>query len=124
MGAEPVDSIASGYLDSLGHGRMIINYAAHETGDLPSDYLTEAQQFGPKAGEAIASGDAAASAPDDATPNQTHTQNPQTRVQVNVEVTVAQPDTQAPVTSRSHWMNTRSLLYLYGREVTWSDPIT
>ena len=59
VGAEAVDSIASGYLDSLGPGGMMVNYAAHETGDMLSGYLTEAQQFSTKAGEAMASGDGA-----------------------------------------------------------------
>ncbi|MFK7913252.1 MAG: hypothetical protein AB8B93_05015 [Pseudomonadales bacterium] len=60
LGAEVVDSVASGYLDSLGPGGMMLNYAVHESGEVMSSYLTEAQQFGPDAALAEASGNEAA----------------------------------------------------------------
>ncbi len=50
LGAEVVDGVASGYLDSLGPGGVMLNYAVHETGDALSEKLTEYQQFGPDAG--------------------------------------------------------------------------
>ena len=59
VGAEVVDQVASGYLDSLGPGGIMVNYAAHEAGDVMSSYVTEAQQFGPNAQLANASGDEA-----------------------------------------------------------------
>ncbi|MEO0421048.1 MAG: hypothetical protein AAF184_01850 [Pseudomonadota bacterium] len=47
LGAEVVDGVASGYLDSLGPGGVMLNYAVHETGEALSEKLTEYQQFGP-----------------------------------------------------------------------------
>lgn len=60
LGAEVLDTAASGYLDSLGPGGIMLNYAVHETGEVMSSYLTEAQQFGPDSGLAEASGNEAA----------------------------------------------------------------
>lgn len=60
LGAEVLDTAASGYLDSLGPGGIMLNYAVHESGEVMSSYLTEAQQFGPNSDLAEASGNEAA----------------------------------------------------------------
>lgn len=44
LGAEAVDQIASGYLDSLGPGGVAIDYATHVTGDYLSGLMDEYQQ--------------------------------------------------------------------------------
>lgn len=59
FGADAVDKVASDYLDSLGPGGMLINYAAHETGEVASVYLEEAAQFEANEDSSKASGDQA-----------------------------------------------------------------
>ncbi|MCR9277379.1 MAG: hypothetical protein NXH85_05350 [Pseudomonadaceae bacterium] len=59
FGAEAVDKVASDYLDSLGPGGMLINYAAHQTGEVASVYLEEAAQFEANEGSSKADGDQA-----------------------------------------------------------------
>lgn len=59
FGAEAVDKVASDYLDSLGPGGMLINYAAHQTGEVASVYLEEAAQFEANEGLSKADGDQA-----------------------------------------------------------------
>lgn len=57
FGAEAVDKVASQYLDNLGPGGMLINYAAHEAGETASVYMEEAVKFESEAGAANASAD-------------------------------------------------------------------
>ncbi|MEM1434706.1 MAG: hypothetical protein AAGG11_11665 [Pseudomonadota bacterium] len=57
LGAEVVDSVASDYLNSLGPGGMVLNYAVHQGGEYASGKLSEYQQFGPDAEAAVAAAD-------------------------------------------------------------------